>query len=119
MEERTRVFTPQVTDESLTQVGDLLGTPLYMSPEQCRGEALDARSDIYSLGVIVYQMLAGTTPFKANLPTLINQHMEAIPPSLKDKRRDIPRPVAEIVMAALAKQPASRPATGRRRPTRA
>ena len=47
----------------LTRVGAILGTPLYMSPEQCRGESLDARSDIYSLGIITYQMLAGSPPF--------------------------------------------------------
>jgi serine/threonine protein kinase len=95
----------------ITRVGSVLGTPLYMSPEQCLSEALDPRSDIYSLGVIVYQMLAGTTPFSGGMTELITKHCDEPPPSLKEKRGDIPISLATLVMTALAKKPEDRPRT--------
>ncbi|HEY0545539.1 MAG TPA: protein kinase [Pyrinomonadaceae bacterium] len=116
----TRMLEHQTTDEqlafqtasatgALTRVGSILGTPLYMSPEQCRGEMLDARADIYSLGVITYRLLSGRTPFSGDYLAVMQMHREAAPPPLNVKR--VPKKVAALVMSALAKNPNERPPT--------
>ena len=119
-EEQTRVLQHTTAEnlarqtvpaEGLTRVGSILGTPIYMSPEQCRSEPLDARSDIYSLGVIAYQMLAGEPPFTASPFELMRLHVEAPPPPLKEKRKKMPKRMAAVVMSSLAKNPADRPAS--------
>lgn len=115
----TRLMSKAVgaTDESLkasstaelTRVGAVLGTPLYMSPEQCRGERLTPRSDIYSLGVIAYQMLGGKTPFEGDFTSVMEAHREAPPPPLTAKK--IPRSIKKVIHSALAKNPDERPQT--------
>ena len=95
--------------DGLTHVGSVIGTPVYMSPEQCRGEDLDARSDIYSLGVIAYQMLTGRPPFTGAAMDVINQHMTHAPMPVGKLRKKIPRSMARTVMSALNKDPGLRP----------
>ena len=93
----------------LTRVGAVLGTPLYMSPEQCRGEKLTARSDIYSLAVIAYQMLGGKTPFEGDFTAVMQAHKDTPPPPLTAKK--IPRKIKKVINAALGKNPDDRPQT--------
>jgi tRNA A-37 threonylcarbamoyl transferase component Bud32 len=92
-----------------TQTGNMLGTPRYMSPEQARGIQVDHRSDIYSLGVIAYEMIAHRTPFEAETAMdLVVKHISDAPPPLHDFAK-VPKALEQCVMAMLAKDPAKRP----------
>jgi serine/threonine protein kinase len=110
-EHRTNDASSTAATTGLTRVGAILGTPLYMSPEQCRGEHLDARSDIYSLGIIAYQMLAGAPPFTGQTTSVISAHTNSQPTSLREHNAKLPRRVSRVVMSALEKDPAARPQT--------
>lgn len=93
----------------LTRVGAVLGTPLYMSPEQCRGEKLDARSDIYSLAVITYQMLSGKTPFEGDFKDVMEAHKNLPPPPLAVKK--VRSKIKKLIYSAMSKNADERPAT--------
>ncbi len=95
-----------------TGSGQLIGTPRYMSPEQCLGQRVGARSDLYSLGVLLYEMLAGRPPFVDPLQSaLLVKQATAPAPPLPKLRQDIPRPLALAVHTLLAKRPDDRPRT--------
>ena len=97
------------TDKHLTQVGITMGTPLYMSPEQVEGEDVDVRSDIYSLGVTAYHMLAGHPPFDGeNALAIAVQHINATPESLRDMRPDASDELIRVIERMMSKSPADR-----------
>jgi serine/threonine protein kinase/Flp pilus assembly protein TadD len=99
-----------VNDPGLTQSGAVLGTPSYLSPEQCRGESVNARSDVYNLGAMFYEMLVGTPPYSArNLAGLITKHLTSSPPPFPEDL-SIPKALESVCLKALAKDPASRQA---------
>jgi serine/threonine protein kinase len=93
----------------LTEVGSAVGTLDYMPPEQLSGEEVDYRADVYSLGVVVYESLAGQVPFRADTPyALMRQVMYESPPPLSRIAQDLSPAVDGVVMQALAKSPAER-----------
>jgi tetratricopeptide (TPR) repeat protein/tRNA A-37 threonylcarbamoyl transferase component Bud32 len=107
---KLRDLAPSATN--LTQTGSVVGTPHYMSPEQCLGEELDHRSDIYSLGVVLYESLTGILPF--NSPTsaaVVVQQVTQQPPPLRSINLSISQPVEAVVLHALQKRREDRPQT--------
>jgi len=96
--------------QALTTEGEFLGTPHYMSPEQCEGRPLDARSDVYGLGVLMYEMLAGQPPFEGRGAAAVAlKQLQDAPAPIQRARADVPEPLAWLVMQALHKKPDFRP----------
>src|SRR5437764_12085801 len=103
------VVDGQTPQTRLTGAGAPVGTPDYMAPEQVIGEGVDGRSDLYSLGVILYQMVTGTTPFHGETPMQIAaQQMQSPPLSPRSLRPDLPLAAEQVMLRALAKRPADR-----------
>ncbi len=116
-------YQPVITDlglakllegEELTLPGASMGTPAYMSPEQALGEQLDARSDVYSLGILLYELAVGQLPFPIeNLAQAIRYHTKELPPAPRSVRPDLPASVEAVVLKALSKEPDRRFADAR------
>lgn len=97
-----------------TRMGDVLGTPQYMPPEQLEGMAVDGRSDLFSVGIILYQLLTGERPFKGDsITSLMYQIITVEPKSIEEYVPDIPQPISRIVRKLLSKDPDDRFQTGR------
>ena len=110
-----RLAEPEGTDKTkLTQKGEIFGTPIYMSPEQVRGDPIDSRADLYSVSIMLYEMLAARPPFVSkNQNGLFAMHLAALPPPLSDWAPDVAQlgPLQELLDLGLAKQPEERIAT--------
>ena len=95
----------------ITRAGAIFGTPHYMSPEQCRGSSVDRRTDVYSLGVILYEMISGSVPFDAENPlSILSQHLHdpPLPPSQLDSPPEMPAGLEALILRCLAKEPEDR-----------
>ena len=96
----------------LTQTDAIMGTPAYISPEQAKAESVDRRSDIYSLGIILYEMVTGSVPFVADTPlAVILKHISDPLPPPSVLKKDISAPIERVILKALAKEPGDRYAT--------
>jgi hypothetical protein len=105
--------TAKLASSSLQTVeGSIMGSPHCMSPEQVRGETIDERSDVYSLGIVLYQMLLGRPPFTGEMMAVLAQHLQVPPPPVhaQDDSPEIPVSLSDLVMQMLAKDPHERPA---------
>src|SRR5881398_2296182 len=91
----------------MTEEGSIIGTAQYLSPEQARGTQVDQTSDLYSLGIVLYELLTGTVPFNGETPVEIAmKHLSAVPERPSAKRPEIPHDLDMVVLRALAKDPA-------------
>src|SRR5262249_42969335 len=98
----------------LAQSGTIVGTPAYMSPEQADGQPLDARSDLFSLGVVLYHLLAGANPFAADRFSATLQRLATVePPAVGALRAGVPAELSRLVARLMAKAPQDRPESAR------
>ncbi|WP_428265120.1 protein kinase domain-containing protein [Haliangium sp.] len=101
---------PDISQVKATQTGAVIGTPAYMSPEQCEGRRVTPAADIYALGIILFQMLTGQLPFDGpTLPMMLVAHLTTEPPRVHSLAPDVPAALSAVVAQCLAKQPQDRP----------
>jgi eukaryotic-like serine/threonine-protein kinase len=98
----------RIESSSMTQAGTVLGTPAYMSPEQFMGQVVDARSDIYSAGVLLYQLLTGERPFDGSMSAIMHKALNTEAPAPSEISVTAPRPFDAVVRRAMAKRPENR-----------
>jgi len=101
----------RIESSSMTQAGTVLGTPAYMSPEQFKGEPVDARTDIYSTGVVLYQLLTGEKPFEGSMSAIMHKVLTTTPPRPSELAVTATPPFDAVVAQAMAKRPDERFAT--------
>ena len=97
-----------MSDPRLSASNTITGTPAYLSPEQAKGNPGDSRSDVYALGVVLYEMLSGYTPFQGNVISVVMKHISESPPSIRSFGRYLPRRIEDVALKALEKQPHQR-----------
>ncbi len=98
----------RIESSNMTQAGTVLGTPAYMSPEQFRGDPVDARTDIYSSGVLLYQLLTGERPFDGSVTSIMHKVLNVAPPAPSDLSVIVPAALDAVVLQAMAKRPEDR-----------
>ncbi len=98
----------RIESSSLTQAGTIMGTPAYMSPEQFMGQTVDARTDIYSAGVLLYQLLTGERPFEGSLTAIMHKALNTVPPRPSEISVTSPAGLDAVVATAMAKRPEQR-----------
>ncbi len=110
VEQKPRPREPGDSEPPVTQFGVVVGTPAYMSPEQCRGQPLDGRSDIYTCGILLYQLVTGRVPFHSDSPFEIagKQAFEPPPPP-RTHRPELSQELEDLILRTLAKSPDERP----------
>jgi serine/threonine-protein kinase len=102
----------RLTGHGGDESGTIRGTPRYMSPEQAQGKSLDHRTDLYSVGVMVYECATGELPFDGNVMSLLDKHIRAVPPAPRRKNPQIWSTLESLILSLLEKHPARRPASG-------
>ena len=94
------------TSDGLTQTGSVMGTATYFSPEQAQGLPVDGRSDVYSLGIVLYEMVTGVAPFSGDSPVAVAyKHVREAPVPPSRRNPDIPPDLEQIILTAMAKEP--------------